>query len=507
MVQRPPRPVVAGTVNDRGRDGGACEHGYHPPAVKRTLERELKLDVEPGFILPDLGGRPIEPRSFTSTYYDTPARRLLGCGITLRRRVENRAGVWQLKLPSEDGRFELEQPGGPTRVPSFLLDLLPALLRGGATLEPVAKLRTQRAGYAVTRGTETVEVALDSVTVLDGTRVAGRFAELEAESVAGDGPALTAIGKELRRAGAKSWDGIPKLARILAADGAPVAAAGHDTPLARVRALLARQYREVLANDPGVRLGADPEALHQARVGTRRARALLRAAHALIDPAWAERLRAELKWLGGLLGPVRDLDVLLDHLDADSAVLENADARAFRRIRKRLATQRDEARAALLEGTDSGRYFELLDLLEGAADAPGSGQVVALDAIAARAFDRLRKTARKLPKRPSDDELHQVRIATKRARYAAELAEPVLKKPGSRFIECAKVLQDVIGEHQDACVAEERIRALAQRGGGATGVAAGRLIERQRRRKQAARRAYRDAWRRLEQAGRKAFRS
>ena len=83
----------------------------------------------------------------------------------------------------------------------------------------------------------------------------------------------------------------------------------------------------------------------------------------------------------------------------------------------------------------------------------------------------------------------------------------MLKKPGSRFIARAKILQDVIGEHQDACVAEERIRALAQRGGGATGIAAGRLVERQRRRKRAARHAYRQAWRRLEQAGRKAFRS
>jgi len=212
-------------------------------------------------------------------------------------------------------------------------------------------------------------------------------------------------------------------------------------------------------------------------------------------------------FLGGLLGSVRDLDVLLEHLDADSTSLEDADARAFRRLRKRLVTQREDARASMLEGMTTDRYLGLLDLLEGAADAPGTGEAVPLDAIAAGAYDRLRKKASTLPKRPTDDELHDVRIATKRARYAAELAEPVLKKAGSRFIERAKVLQDVIGEHQDACVAEDRIRDLARRSGGTTGVAAGRLVEQQQRRKQAARRAYRDAWRRLEQAGRKAFRS
>jgi inorganic triphosphatase YgiF len=57
--------------------------------VKATLERELKLEAEPGFAMPDLGGTPLAPRTFTSTYYDTPARRLLRSGITLRRPKES----------------------------------------------------------------------------------------------------------------------------------------------------------------------------------------------------------------------------------------------------------------------------------------------------------------------------------------------------------------------------------------------------------------------------------
>jgi hypothetical protein len=66
-------------------------------------------------------------------------------------------------------------------------------------------------------------------------------------------------------------------------------------------------------------------------------------------------------------------------------------------------------------------------------------------------------------------------------------------------------VQDVIGDHQDACVAEDRLRMLAERGGGRTGLAAGRLVERQRRRKLEARRAFPEAWRKLEKAGREAF--
>jgi CHAD domain-containing protein len=254
-----------------------------------------------------------------------------------------------------------------------------------------------------------------------------------------------------------------------------------------------------------VRLGRDPEALHKLRVATRRARALLRAARGLVSPEWAEPLRAELAWLGGLLGPVRDLDVLLEHLDTEAATLEGDDARAFKRLRSRLVSERESGRAALLEAMSDERYFRLLDALEHADQAPTTDSTVSLPEIAAAAFGRLRKAVKALPKRPTDDQLHAVRIETKRARYAAELGEPVLKKAGTRFVKRAKILQDVIGEHQDAVVAEERIRELALRGGSRTALAAGRLVERQRARKQAARRAFPAAWRDLDKAGRSAF--
>src|SRR5438445_13307779 len=104
-----------------GEVGSAAPGGDYDRPVKTTLERELKLDVEPGFVLPHLGGRALKPRTFTSTYHDTPDRRLMRSGITLRRRVENRAGTWQLKLPSKDGRYELEEKGGPARVTAAVL--------------------------------------------------------------------------------------------------------------------------------------------------------------------------------------------------------------------------------------------------------------------------------------------------------------------------------------------------------------------------------------------------
>ncbi len=108
--------------------------------------------------------------------------------------------------------------------------------------------------------------------------------------------------------------------------GAPAAEAlGHA---------LAAQARAMLVHDPGTRLGTDPEELHRFRVATRRLRAFLRVARPILDRSWSEPLRAELRWLGGALGPARDLDVLEERLAAAVASLdEDRDAR--RRARRR----------------------------------------------------------------------------------------------------------------------------------------------------------------------------
>ncbi len=469
--------------------------------MKAAPEREVRFDVDPGFALPALRGRPLTRRTFTYTYYDTPGHRLLRAGITLRRRVESRSATWELAIPADNGTGELEERGGRT-LPGGFRRLLSASLRD-ADAEPVAQLRTVREGVALGPLRARVEVAVETTAALVGGRVAGRSAQAVASTRA-ENADLDTIAKKLRASGARQWDGAAILAQLFPEPEPPP---DDGEPLTRLRRLLAVQYETALATDPGVRLGRDPEAVHQLRVATRRARALLRAAKGLVDPDWADGLRRELGWLGALLGPVRDLDVLLEHLDEDAAAtLEGDDVRAFRRIRARLSAERDVGRVELLAAMGTPRYFRLLDVLESAHGAPAGEIATPLQEIAAREFARLRRAVKALGKQPGDDALHEVRIDTKRARYAAELAAPVLGKPGTRFLECAKAVQDVIGDHQDACVAEERLRVLARRGGGKTGLAAGRLIERQRRRKKSARRAFPGAWNSLARAGRRAYR-
>ncbi len=474
--------------------------------MRDLREHELKFDVDPGFALPDLHGEPLEPRVFTSTYYDTPEHRLASVGITLRRRVENGRGLWQLKLPEGTARREIEASGGPARPPATIADLLPALLRGH-DLARVAKLKTQRKGVRVSNGNgSSAEVVHDAVAVLDARRVVGRFNELEVELLEGDDDALGPIAKRLRRAGARTGEFVPKVFRVLGGIGqteqSPPPLAGEAEVL---RTALAAQVREILAHDPGTRLGSDPEELHDMRVAIRRLRAYLKTAEDALEPEWRDDLRARLKWLGGELGPVRDLDVLTERLREEAEDFEQPEAGAATRLVRALERERQEARSAMLAALRSDPYFELLDDLEDAARSPRLLGEMETEALAAKAFRKLRKQAKRVDDSSPDDELHEVRKTGKKARYAAELAEPVAGKRSGRFVKAAKRFQDVVGDHQDAVVAEGRIRAISSGRSGASVLAAGRLIERERARQAAARERFGRAWRQLEKAGKAAW--
>ena len=271
--------------------------------MRSTVERELKLDLDPAFALPELPGEPLEHRVFTSTYHDTADRSLGRAGITLRRRVENGSSLWQLKLPrADDARLELEEAGGPVGPPESLARLLAAHLRHGG-LEPVATLRTRRTGVRVIDGERRIaEVTVDEVDILEDGKHAGGFAELEVELVdAGEPDDLERLGTLLLRAGARRSSGAPKLMRVL--DLPPEPAAEQNASLSeQIRSFLVAQLHELEAHDPGVRLGEDPEDVHRFRVATRRTRALIRATRPLLRRHVAP-LAVELRWLAGLLGP------------------------------------------------------------------------------------------------------------------------------------------------------------------------------------------------------------
>jgi CHAD domain-containing protein len=475
-------------------------------APRTTLERELKLSIPDGFVLPTLPGQVVSSRSFTSTYYDTADLQLTRSGVTLRRRVESGKGRWQLKLPYEAARLELQLPGGPAGPPAPLREILAGVLHRGE-LTQIARLRTRRESMVVAGFPEPLaEIALDEVTVLDGRRVTARFTELEVELLGGGENDLKRLERQLRDAGALDGDGRPKILRALDFNRDAGAPSDSASAAEHVQAMLAAQYWKLLGHDPGLRVADEPEDVHQVRVAARRLRAVLRAARPLLVEEWAETLRDELRWLGQLLSPVRDLDVLLAYLRGEAASLQPDDAKAFRRALGVLERERAAARAAMLEGIRSERYLALLDTLaQGLESLPTTGEDLSLTDVAAAEFAKLRKAVKALPSDPTDADLHAVRIRGKRARYAAELAVPVGGRSAVRFVDRAKAFQDLVGEHQDAVVAEERLHALAGKVGARGAFAAGRIAERQGERRRRVRAGFRKEWSRLESAGKKAW--
>ena len=479
------------------------------PAVQSTVEREIKLAVDDHFRLPELPGTPLPRRLLTSTYYDTSQYDLAHAGITLRHRVERGKRAWQLKLPLMKDRQEIEMVDRRPIPPTTFRDLL-FLHLGRRRLMPVATLQVWRSGVRVHMDHAPVaDVTLDHVSVVKNGAVLQRFRELEIELVNGKDSTLPDLERQLRRAGAEDHDGRPKLFRALSlvAPGPEPPPAPDASAVAHVKCALAHHVRWLLAHDPGARLGREPESLHQMRVATRQLRAVLRAARPLLVPKWADSLRDELRWLGQLLGPARDLDVQLAYFRKESAVLDARDRRPLTQFIAHLEAQRANDQGVLLNELKSARYLDLIRRLQQAAHDPTVVEsTVTLRDLAKQEFTQLRNVIRQSGHTPTNAKIHETRINTKRARYAAELAEPTVGKPATRFINKTRVVQDVLGLHQDAIQAEAHIRAfLKQSTGARSAFVAGRMVERQRQRRERAKKKMPRLLRGLLKRGEKAW--
>lgn len=486
-------------------------------------EREVTLAAPAGFRAPGFGASglrtvSLEPRRLQTTYHDTPDLRLGRWGCSLRFRSGE---GWTLKLPSDGSgpllvRSELLFPGAAAAPPPEALDLVRAYVRR-SPVGPVARLRTLRYPVRIEdgEGRPVGELVLDEVSVLDGRRVAQRFREIEVELLEDVSPKIVeGILAALRAAGAGAPDPTPKYRRAMGphAFGPPEVELGKPGPGGQaaevVRLAVAASVDRLLRHDPGVRAGEDPEAVHQARVATRRLRSDLRTFRSLLDAAWAEVLREELAWVAGLLGAARDADVLLARLRGRVEMLPEGDRPHAGKLVVALERGREEAGGALLDAMRQERYLDLVErLLDAArspvllpeASAPAAG---VLPALLAKPWCRLVRAVERAGRAPSDEQLHDVRIMTKRCRYAAEALAGVLGKPAVRFAKAAAALQDVLGEHQDAVVSGRWLREHGLGAAAPEAFAAGELAGMERAAAEEARRRWAPPWKALRRAAR-----
>ncbi len=489
------------------------------------LEREVKLGAGPAFHLPDLSGvvegasmGPPEAARLETVYFDTQDLRLARWGVSLRHRGGE---GWTLKLApgvAEPGRpqlllerDELTFPGGPKKPPAAALAPIRAYVRG-AELVPVARLSTVRRRLRLTGadGGRIADVTDDEVSVRDGRRVAARFREIEVELAGENGSEATLmpIVARLRDAGAGVPDPTPKHVRALGPrameppEVTPLPVSASSTARDVIRSVLAESVAALLHQDPLVRTSKDPEAIHQARVATRRLRSHLRTFGALLEPEWNEPLRSELGWIAMALGLVRDREVLLERLQEKARSLPPTDARSAASLLQVLAQDVESLRRKLESDLDTPRYIELLEQLVAAAHGPQAtleadqpaSQV--LPGLASGPWRRLQSAVKKLADQPQDSELHRVRILAKRARYAAEAVAPVVGDDAASFARAAAKLQTVLGEHQDSVTAQEWLRSV--RTSGRRAFVAGELIAMERQAAEQARDEWPKAWKGLQ---------
>lgn len=227
--------------------------------------------------------------------------------------------------------------------------------------------------------------------------------------------------------------------------------------VAHCRVDLLKHRRTVLSAGRGA-------GIHQTRVALRR----LRAALSLFRPVFEDeagqrdlrRLAAEAKWLAGECAPARDLEVFLQETVGEVP-------RAIARATVRLARlHRARARAAL-EGARFADFAATLAVFESAE--PGEASHRLADFGRAVLDQRHHKTVRRGQALDGldDEELHRLRIAVKKLRYAAEFLRPALaepafaRKPAKAYIKAATRLQGALGALNDRAMASRTINDIA----------------------------------------------
>ena len=400
-------------------------------------------------------------RKLDNTYFDTSDTGLRLFGITLRRRVGGSETGWQLKVPNQTARMELQSRSRAKNVPPVLAHAVAGLV-GGDSLDRVASLMTTRTAYRVldADGELVLEIADDQVDSVppNGESTPRSWREVEVElGPAGKKKDLRRASKLLRTAGATPSGIRTKLDRALGSawpDG-EVTDVKLGTVGELVASYLATQCVVLASNDIRLRTGAP--VVHETRVAVRRLRSTLRIFGDVVDSAPAEELDHELVWYADLLGEVRDREVLSSRMTKLVADLPPDHVRGpvEAEITKTLAKEHDDAMQRLNEAMRTPRYRQLMQLLRGWKTAPPLSEVAERSAKTAAAY--VKKAQRKADKRLRDagddiEQLHGARKAMKRLRYAAELVEPT-DHSMKRVARDATQMQTLLGEHQDAIVA------------------------------------------------------
>lgn len=225
------------------------------------------------------------------------------------------------------------------------------------------------------------------------------------------------------------------------------------------------------ANHECARRNLHIEGVHQCRVALRRLRSAFQIYRPLLCRERIAPIEDTVRWLGGILGTARDLDVFQAEL-LEPAVAALGRSQSLAVLTASLEGRKAAAYAAVGDALTSARYGDLLMALRELAPADDAGRPGTNDASLDQPLVQLAATAlsrahQKLLRRGSGFEIlspaerHDVRIALKRLRYAldffAGLFDGGSKK---RFTRRVARLQDALGRMNDIAAADTMLAQL-----------------------------------------------
>jgi len=244
-----------------------------------------------------------------------------------------------------------------------------------------------------------------------------------------------------------------------------------DDPLAEAgRKVMRHHFAQMLFHENGTRLGKDIEELHDMRVATRR----MRAAFEVFSDGFTEKaIKTHLKGLratGRNLGRVRDLDVFMEKAHIYLKKLPEDRQAELEPLLQSWAEEREKDRLLMVNFLDGSKYAEFREDFLHFVSTPGAGArkpsstdfipsragdiapiLIYTRLASVRAFNSILETA-------SLEQFHALRIEFKKLRYTVEFFREVLGEESKLVINDLKMIQDHLGDLNDAHVATQILR-------------------------------------------------
>jgi CHAD domain-containing protein len=204
--------------------------------------------------------------------------------------------------------------------------------------------------------------------------------------------------------------------------------------------------------------------VHQARVSVRRLRSVLRTFTGLFESEWSKPMLVELSWFAGVLGEIRDLDVLRSGIVKSLWMIEDESVQSdvIGRLDQRIE---DAQERGTLERTTK-RYALLVDEISTIASSvafDAQAKKPAADVLSSELKGTWRDVRRAVEKARADstnENLHAVRIDLKRLQCACEVLGLVAGKPAVKVARAAEKTQTKLGVVHDEAVASSWLKSL-----------------------------------------------